>query len=63
MPGWLLTPLKKLFGDDFGLGPSSVNIILWILRGCFGAIMRAGASSALHFACALRLDRASSDFR
>src|SRR5207237_961813 len=38
MPGWLLTPLKKLFGDDFGLGPSSVNIILWILRGCFGAI-------------------------
>ena len=35
----LLRPFKKLFGDEFGLGPSSVNVILWLLRGCFGAIM------------------------
>jgi uncharacterized protein YacL len=35
----LLTPFKKLFGDEFGLGPTSVNVILWLLRGCFGAIM------------------------
>lgn len=35
----LMAPFKKLFGDEFGLGPSSVNVILWILRGCFFAIM------------------------
>ena len=35
----LLRPFKKMFGDEFGLGPSSVNVILWLLRGCFGAIM------------------------
>jgi uncharacterized protein YacL len=35
----LLRPFKKLFGDEFGMGPSSVNVILWLLRGCFGAIM------------------------
>ena len=35
----LMAPLKKLFGDEFGLGPSSVNVILWFLRGCFFAIM------------------------
>jgi uncharacterized protein YacL len=35
----MLHPFKKLFGDEFGLGPSSVNVILWVLRGCFGAIM------------------------
>jgi uncharacterized protein YacL len=36
---FLLAPFKKLFGDEFGLGPSSVNVVLWVLRGCFGAIM------------------------
>ena len=36
---FVLSPFRRLFGDEFGLGPSSVNVILWILRGCFFAIM------------------------
>jgi uncharacterized protein YacL len=35
----ILSRLKKPFGDDLGLRTSSVSVILWLLRGCFGAIM------------------------
>ncbi len=34
-----LSQIKKPFRDDLGLRRDSVSVILWILRGCFGAIM------------------------